>query len=52
MCGAAVLHSMLVEATKEGEAAYNAACEPTTPAKDPQEQAYERILAGEEREKS
>lgn len=51
-CGAAVLHPMLVEATREGEAAYNASREPKTPAKDPLEQAYERILAAERREKS
>jgi hypothetical protein len=42
---------MLVEATREGEAAYNASRE-STPAKDPLEQAYERILAAEGREKS
>ena len=50
-CGVAVLHPMLVEATREGEAAYNASRE-STPAKDPLEQAYERILAAEGREKS
>jgi len=34
-----------VEATIEGEAAYNAAREPRMPVRDPLEQAYERILA-------
>jgi GNAT superfamily N-acetyltransferase len=41
----ATVFRYFVEATAEGEAAYNAAREPRMPVSDPLERAYERILA-------